>query len=109
MNVHQMVQRVQNAGITTETVVVVWATNYRDLSSLRDWFEAEGYSNNGVLDVAMGFPCFAVSICRALIAFRGPNSGLSVMVHSSGIAYLRMRTSNPSLNSNGASSSDIEK
>ena len=45
MNVHQLVQQVRNVGITPETVVIVWATNYRDLSSIRDWFEAEGYYN----------------------------------------------------------------
>ena len=28
VNVHQLIQRVQNAGITPETVVLVWATNY---------------------------------------------------------------------------------
>lgn len=45
MNVHHLVQRIRNAGVTPDMTVVVWATNYRDLSSFRDWFKAQGYSN----------------------------------------------------------------
>jgi hypothetical protein len=37
MNVHHLVQHIRKADITPETVVIVWATNYKDLSTLRDW------------------------------------------------------------------------
>lgn len=38
MNVHQLVQHMRNIGITPATIVIVWATNYRDLSSIRERF-----------------------------------------------------------------------
>jgi hypothetical protein len=45
MDVHQLVKHLQKAGVTPETVMIVWATNNWDLSTLREWFEAEGYSD----------------------------------------------------------------
>jgi hypothetical protein len=45
LDVHQLVRHLKKAGITSKTVMIVWATNYLDLSALREWFEAEGYSD----------------------------------------------------------------
>ena len=45
MDVHQLVKHLQKAGVTPETIMIVWATNNWDLSTIREWFEAEGYSD----------------------------------------------------------------
>jgi hypothetical protein len=45
MDVHQLVKHLQKVGVTPETVMIVWATNNWDLSTIREWFEAEGYSD----------------------------------------------------------------
>jgi hypothetical protein len=45
MDVHQLANHLRKVGVTPETTMIVWATNKWDLSTLREWFEAEGYSN----------------------------------------------------------------
>jgi hypothetical protein len=40
-----IVQKLLDAGITHETRIIVWATNYSDYVALNEWFEAEGHRN----------------------------------------------------------------
>jgi hypothetical protein len=42
---HQIATQLSEEGVTPETIVVVWATNWSDVRFLREWLEAEGYSD----------------------------------------------------------------
>jgi hypothetical protein len=44
MDAHQIATRLREEGVSPETTVIVWATNWSDLRCLREWLEAEGYS-----------------------------------------------------------------
>jgi len=50
MDVHRLAEHLRNSGITPDTTVIVWATNYNDLRSLRSWLDAEGYRDIFPLD-----------------------------------------------------------
>jgi hypothetical protein len=80
-----LVKHLQKVGITPETVMIVWATNNWDLSTLREWFEAEGYSDVLPRDwkrVGMVWP-FRANLWKNLRWHAIPTSLANSVFHSS--------------------------